>query len=95
MWIIKDLRQILGGGFFGFCVSFLFYIGMSLMYSVSGVQQSEAVIRVHESILFQISFLLQAIRECRAEILYSTAGPCGVNELFLKGPFLGVPVVAQ
>ena len=63
---------------------FLFYIGEQLINNVvlvSGVQQSDSVIHIHVSILFQILFpprLLQNIEQCS---LCYTVGPCWLSIL--------------
>ena len=58
---------------------------------VSGVQQSDSVIHIHVSILFQILFpfrLLQNIKQC---FLYYTVGPCWLSILNIAVCTLSIP----
>ena len=62
----------------------LFYIGVELIDNVvlvSGVQQSDSVIHIHVSILFQIIFPLRLLQNIEQSSLCSTGGPCCVSTL--------------
>ena len=57
----------------------LFYIGVSLINNivlVSGVQQSDSVIHIHVSILFQILFPFRLLQNIEQSSLCYTVGPC-------------------
>ena len=58
--------------------NFLFYIGIQLIDNivlVSGVQQSDSVIRIHVSILFQILFPFRLLQSIEQSSLCYTVGP--------------------
>ena len=50
---------------------------------VSGVQQSDSVIHVHISILFQILFPFSLLHNIEQSSLCYTAGPCWLSILFI------------
>ena len=65
--------------FFFLFFNFLFYIGVELINNVvlvSGVQQSDSVIHVHVSILFQILFPIRLLHNIEQSSLCYTLGPC-------------------
>ena len=52
------------------------YIVVQLIYNVSGVQQSDSVIHVHVSILFQILFPFRLLHNTEQCSLCYTVGLC-------------------
>ena len=48
---------------------------------VSGVQQSDSVVHVHVSILFQILFPVRLLHNIEQSSLCSTVGPCWLSIL--------------
>ena len=48
---------------------------------VSGVQQSDSVIHIHISILFQILFLFRLLHNTEQSFLCYTVGPCWLSIL--------------
>ena len=59
-------------------LNFLFYIGVELIYKavlVSGVQQSDSVIRIPASMLFQIPFPFRLLRSTEQSSLCYRVGP--------------------
>ena len=57
----------------------LFYVGAELIKNVvlvSGVEQSNLVIHIHMSILFQILFLFMLLQNIEQSSLRYTVGPC-------------------
>ena len=66
--------------------SFFFYIGVQLIYNVvlvSAVQQSDSVIHIHISILFQIPFPFSLLQSTEQSSLCSTVGPCWLSVLHI------------
>ena len=64
---------------------FNFYVGVQLINSVvlvSGVQQSDSVIHIHVSILFQIIFPIRLLQNIEPSSLCYTVGPCWLSILF-------------
>ena len=62
----------------------LFYIGVQLINNVvivSGVQQSDSVIHVHVSIVFQILFPFKLLHDMEQSSLCCTVGPCWLSIL--------------
>ena len=66
-------------------LKFLFYIGVSIknVVLVSGVQQSDSVIHIHVSILFQILFPFRLLQNIEQSSLCYTVGPCRLSILAL------------
>ena len=65
-------------------LNFIFYIGVWLINSVllvSGVQQSDSIIHVHVSILFQILFPFRLLHNIEQSSLCYTVGPCWLSIL--------------
>ena len=82
---IKLLEENIGRTLFDinhskiFFLNFLFYIGVQLINNVvlvSGVQQSDSVIHIHVSILFQILFPIRLLQNIEQNSLCYTVGPC-------------------
>ena len=64
---------------FGLFLKFLFCIGVELIYNtvlVSGIQQSDSVIHIYVSILFQILFPFRSFQNIEQNSLCYTVGPC-------------------
>ena len=71
----------------------LFYIGVQLINNVvlvSGVQQSDSVIHIHVSILFQILLPIRLLQNIEQSSLCYAVGPCWLSILFyfLKNIYL-------
>ena len=61
---------------------FLFYIGVQLINNVvlaSGVHQSNSVVHIHVSILFQIVFPIMLLQSVKQSFLCYTVGPCWLS----------------
>ena len=56
---------------------------MNSVMLVSGVQQSDSVINVHVSILFQILFPFRLLQSTEQSSLGSTVGPCWLSILYI------------
>ena len=70
--------------FYFYFFNFLFYIGVQLINNVvlsSGVQQSDSIICIHESILFQILFPFRLLHNIEQSSLCYTVGPCWLSIL--------------
>ena len=64
--------------------SFVFYIGVELINNVvlmSGVQQSDSVIHIYVSILFQILFPFRLFQKIERSSLCDTVDPCWLSIL--------------
>ena len=62
-----------------FFFNFYFNIGVQLInsvVSVSGIQQSDSVIHIHVSLLFQILFPFRLLQNIEQSFLCYTVGPC-------------------
>ena len=69
---------------FFFFFNFLFYIRVKLINNVvlvSGVQQSDSVIHIHVSLLFQILFPIRLLQNIEQSSLCYTVGPCWLSIL--------------
>ena len=78
----KSLVAVTAWDFFFF--NFPFYIGVQLINNavlVSGVQQSDSVIHIHVSILFQILFPFRLLQNIEQSSLCCTVGPCWLSIL--------------
>ena len=76
-----------------FFLTFLFYTGVYLINNVmlaSGIQQSDSVIHIHVSILFQIIFPIRLLQNIEQSSLCYTVGPCWLS--ILKIAVCGVNV---
>ena len=65
-------------------IVFFLYIEVQLINNlvlVSGVQQSESVTHIHESIHFQIFFKVTLLWNIEQSSLYYTIGPCWLSVL--------------
>ena len=51
---------------------------------VSGVQQSDSVIHIHVSILFQVLFLFKLLQSVEQSSLGYTVGPCWLSILSIE-----------
>ena len=63
-------------------IKFLFYIRVYLINNVvlvSGVQQTDSVIHIHVSILFQIIFLFRLLQNIEQSSLCYAIGPCWLS----------------
>ena len=70
--------------FFSSFKKFLFYIGVELINNVvlvSGVQQSDSVMHIYISILFQILFPFRLLQSIEQSSLCYTVGPCWLSIL--------------
>ena len=73
----------MNSNFFPFS-NFQFYIELYLINNVvivSGVQQSDSVIHIHVSILFQILFPFRLLHNTEQSSLCYTVGPCWLSNL--------------
>ena len=62
----------------------LFYIGIQLINNIvliSNIQQSDSVIHVHASVLFQILFPVRLLQNIEQSSLCYTIGPCWLSIL--------------
>ena len=67
-----------------FFLKFLYYIEVQLINHVvlvSGVQQSDSVMHIHVSILFQILFPFRLLQNIEQSSLCCTVGPCWLSIL--------------
>ena len=65
-------------------LKFLFYIGLELINNVVmvlGVQQSDSVIHIHVSILFQIIFPFRLLQNNEQNTLCYSVDPCWLSIL--------------
>ena len=79
MGYLRRLEALKYGVVSFFFFNFLFYIGVQLINNVvlvSGVQQSDSVIHIHVSILFQILFPFRLLHNTEQSSLCYTVGPC-------------------
>ena len=63
---------------------FLFYIGVQLINNVvlvSGIQQSDSLIHIHVSVLFQILFPFRLLQCTEKSFLCYIVGPCWLSVL--------------
>ena len=73
------------GNFCSIFFNFLFYIGVELISNavlVSGVQQSDSVVHIHVSILFQVLFPFTLFHNIEQSSLCYTVGPGWSSILF-------------
>ena len=84
MGYLRRLEALKYGVVSFFFFNFLFYIGVQLINNVvlvSGVQQSDSVIHIHVSILFQILFPFRLLHNIEQSSLCYTVGPCWLSML--------------
>ena len=58
------------------------FIEVSLSYDVSGVQQSDSLMHIYISILFQIHFHYKLLQDIEYSSLCYTVGPCFLSILY-------------
>ena len=56
---------------------------MNNVVLVSGVQQSDSVLHIHVSILFQIPFPFRLLQNIEQSSLCYTVGPCWLSILYI------------